>query len=141
MTKYDNPASTVDMIVNYEGGIVLIKRKYEPFKDYWALPGGFLDCGKETLEKAVIRELYEETNLKTNIFDLKLVGVYSDPNRDPRGHIISHVYEVKKYCGELEAKDDAKEIKVFKKIPSKLAFDHEKILNNYFKNKKLEKLK
>lgn len=134
MAKYINPASTVDLIVCYDDGIIFIKRKYEPFKDYWALPGGFLENGKETLEEAASRELFEETNLKTNPHELKLIGVYSDPKRDPRCHVITHVYEVKNYFGILKANDDAKEIGVFKEIPEKLAFDHLRILNNYFKN-------
>ncbi|MEK6758101.1 MAG: NUDIX hydrolase, partial [Nanoarchaeota archaeon] len=84
---YVNPASTVDLIVFFDGGIILIKRKHEPFKDCWALPGGFLELGKETLEQAAVRELFEETSLITNPEELKLVGVYSDPRRDPRGHV------------------------------------------------------
>jgi len=136
MAKYLNPASTVDLIVNCEKGIVLIKRKKEPFKGYWALPGGFLENGKESLEEAASRELFEETNLKTNPDELRLVGVYSDPKRDPRGHVISHVYEARNYSGELKAKDDAQEINIFKEIPNNLAFDHKKILENYFKDKK-----
>jgi 8-oxo-dGTP diphosphatase len=138
---YINPASTVDLIVNYGEGIVLIKRKHEPFKDYWALPGGFLEYKKETLEQAASRELFEETSLKTNPEDLKLIGVYSNPERDPRDHVISHVYEVRNYSGELKANDDAAEVEVFRKIPENLAFDHSKILSDYFKNREKEVIK
>ena len=130
--EYKNPASTVDLIVPYNDGIVFVKRKYKPFKGKWALPGGYLECGKENLEQAGVRELEEETSLIAKPEKLKLVGVYSNPKRDPRGHVISHVYEVKNYSGELKAKDDALEVKVFKKIPNKLAFDHNKILDDYF---------
>ena len=132
---YVNPASTVDLIVPYDGGIVFIKRKHEPFKGFWALPGGFLEHGKETLEEAATRELCEETSLRTSPHNLRLVGVYSDPNRDPRGHVIAHAYEVKSYSGELRANDDAAEAKVFRKIPKKLAFDHSRILRDYLKNR------
>jgi 8-oxo-dGTP diphosphatase len=132
---YINPASTADLIVLYEGGIVLIRRKHEPFKDCWALPGGFLECGKETLEQAAARELFEETSLVTNPNELRLVGVYSNPRRDPRGHVISHAYEVKNYSGKLKANDDAAEVKVFRELPKKLAFDHEKIIKNYLNKK------
>lgn len=125
---------TVDLIVPYKEGIVLIKRKYKPFKDHWALPGGHLNIGLETLEQAAVRELFEETSLKTNPKKIRLIGVYSDPKRDPRGHAISNVYLVKKYSGTLCANDDAKEVRVFKKLPKKLAFDHEKILEDYLKN-------
>ena len=130
--KYANPASTVDIIVPYDGGIVLIKRKHEPFKGYWAIPGGYLECGKETLEEAASRELREETSLITQPSNLRLVSVYSDPNRDPRGHVISHVYEARAYSGILKANDDAKEVRVFRKIPKNLAFDHRRILIGYF---------
>lgn len=132
---YVNPASTVDLIVPYEGGIIFVKRKHEPFKGYWALPGGFLNMGKETLEEAAVRELFEETNLRADLDSLILIGVYSYPKRDPRGHVIDHVYEAVEYSGELRAKDDAAEVKVFKRLPKKLAFDHREILNDYFKNK------
>ena len=135
MAKYLNPASTVDLIVRCEKGIVLIKRKKEPFKNYWALPGGFLENGKETLEEAASRELFEETNLIVKSDELKLVGVYSDPKRDPRGHVISHVYEARNYSGELKAKDDAQDIKIFRVLQKNLAFDHRKILEDHFTKK------
>lgn len=139
--KYVNPASTVDLIVPHNRGIVLIKRKHEPFKGCWALPGGFLELGKETLEQAAARELFEETSLRTNPEELKLVGVYSNPDRDPRGHVISHAYEARNYSGELKANDDAAEVGVFRELPEKLAFDHKKILDDYFKNRKLGRFK
>ena len=134
--NYNNPASTVDLIVPYNGGIVLIKRKHEPFKGQWALPGGFLENGNETLEEAAARELFEETSLQTNPSELRLVGVYSDPKRDPRGHVIAHVYEVRRYSGKLKASDDAADARVFKELPENLAFDHGKILVDYLKNVK-----
>ncbi|HLC78077.1 MAG TPA: NUDIX hydrolase [Candidatus Nanoarchaeia archaeon] len=137
---YSNPASTIDLIVPYQEGIVYVLRKHEPFKGYWALPGGFLEMGKETLEEGGVRELYEETNLVAKTRDLKLYGVYSDPKRDPRGHVIAHAYEVGKYKGTLKAKDDAADVRVFKEIPEKLAFDHIKILEDYFKKKRLRVL-
>jgi len=129
--NYINPASTVDLIVSCNGGIILIKRKHEPFKDYWALPGGFLEHGKETLEQAAVRELFEETNLMTNPGELGLVGVYSDPKRDPRGHVISHVYEVRNYSGELTANGDAAEVSIFRELPDILAFDDKKVIKHY----------
>ncbi|RLI30286.1 NUDIX hydrolase, partial [Candidatus Bathyarchaeota archaeon] len=84
------PRIAVDVvIVRKDGSIVLIKRKNEPFKDHWAIPGGFVEYG-ERVEEAAIREAKEETGLEIRI--KKLVGVYSDPNRDPRGHVISITY-------------------------------------------------
>jgi len=126
---YQNPLPVVDIIIEKEGGIVLIKRKNPPYG--WALPGGFVDYG-ESLEEAVKREAKEETNL--NVKKLKQFHTYSDPHRDPRFHTISTVFTGKGE-GELKAGDDAQEIKVFKKkeIPSILAFDHKRILKDYFK--------
>jgi 8-oxo-dGTP diphosphatase len=93
-----------------------------------------LDCGKETLEHTGVRELEEETSLKSLEKDLKLFGVYSDPKRDPRGHVISHSYWVSEYSGKVKAADDAKKAEWFSiyNLP-KLAFDHEKIVRDYCK--------
>jgi len=133
-SKYSNPGVTADVIIDYKSrGIVLIKRKFEPYKGLWAIPGGFLDAGRETIEMTGVREAEEETNLVININDLNLLGVYSEPGRDPRGPTISVAYYTKVNEGTLKAKDDAKEVKVFKNIPSRLAFDHNKILEDYFK--------
>jgi 8-oxo-dGTP diphosphatase len=129
--EYKNPAATADLIVPIDDGILFIKRKHAPYKGQWAFPGGFLECGKETLEKAAVRELEEETSLKANTKDLGLLGVYSDPKRDPRGHVIAHTYIVKKYTGILKANDDAAEVRVFKTKPSRLAFDHSKVYDDY----------
>jgi len=131
--QYINPSSTVDLIVPINKGLLFVKRKNAPFKDYWAFPGGYLNCGQENLETAAIRELSEETSLKIDSKDLELLGVYSDPNRDPRGHVISHAYVVKKYEGTLMANDDAARVKVFRTKPKKLAFDHSKIYDDYKK--------
>ncbi len=86
MVEIQTPILAVDVVVELPSGeIVLIKRKYEPFKGYWALPGGMLEIG-ETVEQAAIREVREETGLDVSI--TRLVGVYSEPNRDPRNHVV-----------------------------------------------------
>ncbi|MGV8161903.1 MAG: nicotinate (nicotinamide) nucleotide adenylyltransferase [Candidatus Nanoarchaeia archaeon] len=136
--EFRNPAATVDLIVPFNEGLILIKRKHEPYKGFWALPGGYLDYGKETLEEAGVRELQEETSLITTPDMLNLIGVYSNPSRDPRGHVISHAYEVSYFTGEPKAGDDAAKICVFKNIPKKLAFDHSKIINDYHQKKRQE---
>lgn len=133
--RFKNPAATVDLIVPYGGGIILVERRWEPYKGKLALPGGYLECGEETLEEAGVRELFEETNLVARVENLKLVGNYSNPERDSRGHVISHAYEVTKVSGVLKAKDDAKKAGVYRIIPENLAFDHNKILSDYFKNR------
>uniref|UniRef100_A0A7C3YCL0 NUDIX hydrolase n=1 Tax=Geoglobus ahangari TaxID=113653 RepID=A0A7C3YCL0_9EURY len=119
---------TVDAIIPYKGGIVLIKRKNEPFKGYYALPGGIVEYG-ERVEDAVVREVREETGLECKI--KKLVGVYSDPERDPRGHFVSICFLMEVVGGELRASSDAEDVKIFKlKELPKLAFDHEKMIKD-----------
>ena len=124
--SYKKPSITTDGVVIKNRNILLVKRKNPPFKDLWALPGGFVEY-KETTENAVMREVFEETGLKTKIN--KLVGVYSDPNRDPRGHTITIVYMLEIIGGEMDANDDASEVKYFnlKYLPD-LAFDHKEII-------------
>ena len=92
------PSLTADGILIENNRILLIQRKNEPFKGKWALPGGFVEFGEKT-EDTVIREFYEETGLKTKIRDL--IGVYSDPGRDPRGHTITIAYFLVKKGGKL----------------------------------------
>lgn len=123
-----HPLPTVDIIIEYQGGIVLIERKNKPFG--WAIPGGFVEYG-EHLADAAVREAKEETSLDIEI--KKLLGVYSAPGRDKRCHTISHVFTAEGK-GELKANDDAKDAKVFtrKTLPKKLAFDHQDILDDYF---------
>jgi 8-oxo-dGTP diphosphatase len=130
---FKNAGSTASMIVSKDGiGLYLIKRKHEPFKGMWALPGGFHNCDQETLEQTALRELREETSLEAKISDLVLVCVNSDPDRDPRGHVIDHVYFVTEFSGTPKAQDDAKEIEYFKfsNLP-KLAFDHKKSIAKF----------
>ncbi len=122
------PRLTVDIIIEFKGKIVLIKRKNPPFG--WAIPGGFVEYG-ETVESAAKREAKEETGLR--VINLRQFRVYSDPKRDPRGHTVSVVFTAQGK-GEMKAKDDAKEIGLFTKdnLPAPLAFDHKKILRDYF---------
>ncbi|MBI4691792.1 MAG: NUDIX hydrolase [Nitrospirae bacterium] len=126
--RYKNPIPTVDIIIEIEGGIVLIKRRNPPVG--WALPGGFADYG-ECLEAAAVREAKEETGLRTRL--VRQFHTYSDPKRDPRRHTITTVY-IAKGKGSKRAGDDAKDVGIFKKdnLPSPLMFDHKKILNDYF---------
>ena len=125
---YQSPKITVDGVLFKDNEILLIKRKNPPFQGMWALPGGFVEYG-ETTETAVIREIKEETGLETQI--TSLVGVYSDPQRDPRGHSISIVYLLKKIKGDLMGGDDALEASFHSidGLPS-LSFDHEKIIKD-----------
>lgn len=128
---YKNPFPTVDIIIEINNGIVLIERKNEPFG--WAIPGGFVDYG-ESLEAAAAREAKEETSLE--ISELRLLGCYSAPDRDPRQHNISTVY-VAKGEGVPMAADDASGLKVFalSELPGTLCFDHRRILDDYLLQK------
>ena len=123
------PLLAVDGIIIYKGKLVLVKRRNEPFKGWYALPGGFVEYGERT-EDAVVREVREETGLRGRI--KSLVGVYSRPERDPRGHVVSIVYELELINGKLRAGDDAKEIGLFgiEEIPE-LSFDHNEIVSDY----------
>ena len=129
LKQYRNPFPTVDIIIETEGGILLIERKNEPLG--WALPGGFVDYG-ESLEAAAIREAYEETSLK--ISDLRLLGCYSDPARDARMHTISTVF-IASASGTPRAADDALNVATFciNTLPQHLCFDHARILQDYTK--------
>ena len=133
MAQHRNPVPTVDLIIEMtrpDGtrGVVLIKRKNSP--PGWALPGGFVDYG-ESLEEAARREAREETSLEVTL--KYQFHTYSAPDRDPRLHTISTVY-VATGQGFLRAGDDAGEAGIFarEEIPFPLAFDHQKILNDYF---------
>lgn len=118
-----------DAIIVQNGRIMLVKRAYPPFKGRFALPGGFVEPGERT-EEAVVREAFEETGLKTRV--KRLVGVYSAPDRDPRGHVVSSVYELKVIGGRPRTSDEVKEIGTFplKRIP-RLAFDHSRIVKDF----------
>lgn len=130
MTKYISKIFvTVDIVLwnTNRTEILLIKRKNDPFKDCWALPGGFVD-ENEDLELAAKRELKEETNV--DVQDLLQIGAFGKPGRDPRGHMVSVAYSAVLNClQEIKALDDAKEVKWFtiNELP-KLAFDHKEII-------------
>jgi len=130
-TQPRNPFPTVDIIIEVKGGIVLIKRKNPP--SGWAIPGGFVDYG-ETVEDAAVREAKEETGLEVEL--KSLLGVYSDPGRDPRFHTISTVF-VAVAAGHPIADDDAADAGVFMEgnLPDQIAFDHREILADYFRNR------
>ncbi len=120
------PLLTVDIIVELEGGVVLIERKNPP--PGWALPGGFVDVG-ESLAQAAVREAREETSLDVTLTEQFFA--YSDPKRDPRGATSSVVF-LGRAAGVPRAADDAKNVRVFflDALPA-LAFDHGTIIDDY----------
>ena len=122
------PRPTVDVIIEMGSGIVLVRRKNPP--PGWALPGGFVDGG-ESVATAARREAREETGLDVEL--VELLGVYSDPGRDPRGfYTISTVF-IARADGEPKGGDDAAEARIFQAeaLPPDLAFDHPVILGDY----------
>ncbi len=126
--KHLNPLPTVDIIIEIDSRIVLIKRKNPP--PGWALPGGFIEYG-ESAEDAARREAREETGLE--IMKLGQFHCYSDPKRDPRHHTISIVF-VAQATGQPVSGDDASELALYdrKTLPENIAFDHRRILDDYF---------
>lgn len=125
--RYRNPFPTVDIIIEYDSGIVLVYRKNPPHG--WALPGGFVDYG-ESVEDAARREAFEETSL--HVEALRMFHVYSDPDRDPRFHTVTTVF-VCRGTGELRANDDAGKAQAFSPddLPEPVVFDHTGIISDY----------
>jgi len=130
MMKVKTPVSAVDMIIEKASKIVLLHRGTEPYKDTLVLPGGLVEIG-ETVEHAAVRESMEETGLK-------ILGVYSNPKRDPRFHSVSTVFTAEVVDGKLNGSYEGRpkwysleEINF-----SDMGFDHAKILKDYIKWKK-----
>ncbi len=119
-------AVACDGVLIEENKVLLIKRKYPPFKGLWALPGGKLEDG-ETVEEGVVREFEEETGLKVK--PIKLIGVFSDPSRDPRG-LVSIAFLVERIGGNLKITEESDSFGWFniKDLPP-LAADHKKIIS------------
>ncbi len=129
--KYRNPLLTVDIIIERDGGVVMVERRNPPRG--WALPGGFVDYG-ESLESAAIREAREETSLEVRL--IEQFHAYSNPDRDPRRHTATMVF-IARASGALKAADDARSADILTRdnLPRQIAFDHEKILEDYFRYK------
>jgi 8-oxo-dGTP diphosphatase len=128
-----SPLLTVDAVITADNAIVLIRRKNPPYDGYWALPGGFVEYG-ETVEQAVLREVREETGLLVELAGV--LGVYSDPERDPRGHVITVCFMARKISGELRAATDSAEVSYYtveEALKLDLAFDHKEILKDALK--------
>lgn len=127
---YANPSPTVDVVIYHpDHGVVIIERRNEPHG--YALPGGFIDEGEQA-ETAAVREMREETGLDVELKGL--LGVYSEPHRDPRKHTISTVFVGEpRDVTQLQAGDDAAAAHFYplNALPSPLAFDHAQILQDF----------
>ena len=125
MAGPETPKLMVDVVIPSESGVVLIRRESDPFEGQWALPGGFVEVG-ETVYEAAVREAAEETGLAVEIS--RLVGVYSEPDRDPRGHNVSVAFLASVLGGQMQAASDASEVEVLDPSSVELAFDHRRII-------------
>ena len=137
MVKYEKPSLTTDIFIFDEDfNFILIKRKNNPFKDCWALPGGFVEYG-ERVETAAVREAKEETSIDVELIDL--VNVYSKPDRDPRGHTVTLAYIAKGDFSQMNADSDASDIAIFSQNQLdeiNIAFDHNEIIDDCLKKAK-----
>jgi 8-oxo-dGTP diphosphatase len=143
MTKYTYdypmPSVTVDAVIICCGHVLLIRRRDDPFKDHWALPGGYMNIG-ETLRQAVVREVLEETALDISQYEIQEVGPFDSVCRDSRGRVISFAYSViipLRAIPAAKAGDDAKELDWFLiEECSEIAFDHSIIIEQAVKKRK-----
>ncbi len=141
MTDFPRPNVTADMLIpNEKGEILLIKRKNDPFKGCWAIPGGFLEVNQETVEECAVREAEEETGLKVEI--ARLIGVFSHPKRDPRWHNVTAAFLAKPVsipqAQQATAGDDAGEVLWIHPQSQQyqtlqIGFDHREIIKKAFK--------
>ena len=131
MPRPETPAIAADIIIELidypDRPIVLIERAFPPYG--WAIPGGFVDVG-ERIEHAAVREAKEEVSLDVRL--IALLGIYSDPNRDHRGHTVTACF-IAEAQGDPLAADDAKNCQIFSlnALPDLLAFDHAQVLADY----------
>lgn len=131
--QYRNPTPTVDVILQQDSKVLLVKRKKDPFKGQLSLPGGFVNEG-ETAEDAMKREAMEETSLEVE--PIEILGVYSDPKRDPRKHVLTVVFVGIVIGGSGKAGDDAESlewVELANVEKHQIAFDHVTILRDYKK--------
>lgn len=128
---WDNPKPVTATLVPMDSGLVLVKRKFEPFVDDWCLPGGFMEA-RESPEESAQREVFEETGLEIEID--KLLGAFS-PGKGI--NVVILFYLARKARGVLAPGDDASEVQCFREdqLPKNIAFDlHRRMIGEFFQN-------
>jgi 8-oxo-dGTP diphosphatase len=127
-----SPLLAVDGLIFEKGKVLMVRQAHYPFFGYWVLPGGHVEYG-ETVEEAIKREMKEELGIPVKIE--KLIGVYSDPKRDPRGHTVSVAYLLKRGKGRIKLNKESSEFKFFSllNLPGRIGFDHKKIIEDFQK--------
>lgn len=116
------PRLSVDAIYIKDGKVLLVQRSHEPFKGWWITPGGFVDKGERVAEAAE-REFFEETGLKGKA--TKILGIYDDPDRDPRGHVVTVAYLIESTAGKIKISEESYDVKFFdvNKLPENIVQD------------------
>ena len=134
MKRRKSPILAVDGVIIEKGKVLMVKQAHFPFIGYWVLPGGHVEY-RETVEQAIKREMKEELGVSVKIKGI--LGVYSDPKRDPRYHSVSVAYLLKKGKGKISISKEASDYKYFplKSLPKKIGFDHRKIIKDLIKIK------
>lgn len=124
-----NPTLTVDGVFVKNGKVLLVKRAIYPYSGYWVLPGGRVEHG-ERIEDSLKREMREELSIR--VLRMELIGVYSDPKRDPREHRVTAAFLIRKKSGNIKLNYEANMADYFPldKLPAKIGFDHRRILED-----------
>ncbi len=135
--KYVPRVATDSVVLNNKNEVLLVKRTNAPYKGRWCLPGGFVEKG-ETIEQAAMRECFEETGIRTKA--VKLIGIYSDPGRDPRGHVVGIPFLMKPLSNKTRTSNETSDVRFFpiRKIPKRLAADHNKIIRDALRIMKIK---
>jgi 8-oxo-dGTP diphosphatase len=130
--KFKTTRIVVDGVIIEGSKICLVRRAGPPFRNYWVVPGGFVETG-EVLKDAVRREVWEETGLRTRVVNLS--GIYDDPKRDPRGHAVSVAFLLRRAGGRIRTSSETSDVKFFpiRRLPKNIGFDHRQIIRDALK--------
>lgn len=133
MSKDNRVILSTDCVLVFDGKVLMTKRVIDPFKNHWVLPGGHVEYG-ERVEEALRREVMEETAISLD-GNFKIIDVYSEPDRDPRGRTVSCAYFIKvSDIGDINLNEEANEFKFFdfNDLPESIGFDHESMIEDAY---------